>query len=142
MDKNNSVLRLGVVGVGSMGQNHARLYSQPLTQNSKLVGVADGDPARAKEIGEKYGVPYYSDYHDLLGKVDAVSIAVPTTLHYKVAMEFLKAGIHCLVEKPIASTISEAEEMIEAAENNHVNLAVGHIERFNPAVIKLKEVID
>lgn len=142
MDKNNSILRVGVVGVGSMGQNHARLYSLPLTQNSKLVGVADGDPARAKEIGEKYGVPYYSDYHDLLGKVDAVSIAVPTTLHYKVAMEFLKAGIHCLVEKPIASTISEAEEMIEAAENNHVNLAVGHIERFNPAVIKLKEVID
>jgi len=142
VNNNNSIIRLGVVGVGSMGQNHARLYSQPITQNSKLVGVADADSTRAKEIGEKYGVPYYSDYHDLMGKVDAVSIAVPTTLHYKVAMEFLKAGIHCLVEKPIAYTINEAEEMIEAAANNHVNLAVGHIERFNPSVIKLKEVID
>ena len=122
-----------------MGHNHARLYSQ---LNCELVGVADIDPARAKEIGEKYNTPYYSDYHELLSKVEAVSIAVPTTLHHTVAMDFLKAGVHCLVEKPIAFSLDEAEEMIEAAEQNHVNLAIGHIERFNPAVVRLKQIID
>jgi UDP-N-acetylglucosamine 3-dehydrogenase len=108
----------------------------------KLAGVADVDPERAKEIGEKYGVPYYSDYHELLSKVDAVSIAIPTTLHHAVAMEFLNKGIHCLVEKPIAFSLAEADEMIAASKKHKVNLAVGHIETFNPAVIRLKQIID
>jgi len=170
----DSKLRLGVIGLGAMGQHHARLYSKmseaqkegnssnlssPIKREGsgdnetalvvknqapdvELVAVADSDAARAREIGVKYDVLYYNDYHDLLGRVDAVSIAVPTTLHHKVAMDFLNAGVHCLVEKPIASTLEEAEEMIAAAEKNRVKLAVGHIERFNPAVIKLKEVID
>ena len=133
------MLKVGVVGLGAMGHNHARLYSR---LNCELVGVADADAARAKEIGEKYNTPYYSDFHDLLSKVEAVSIAVPTTLHHSVAMDFLKAGVHCLVEKPIAFSLDEAGEMIEAAEKNHVNLAIGHIERFNPAVVKLKQIVD
>ncbi len=133
------MLKVGVVGLGAMGQNHARLYSQ---LKCDLVGVADVDPERAKEIGEKYNVPYYYDYHQLLTKVEAISIAVPTTIHHTIAMDFLKAGVHCLVEKPIAFSLDEASEMIEIAEKNHLNLAVGHIERFNPAVVKLKQTVD
>jgi UDP-N-acetylglucosamine 3-dehydrogenase len=133
------MLKIGVVGLGSMGQNHARLYSQ---LNCELVGVADSNPERAKEIGEKYHAKYYADYHDLLGKVDAVSIAVPTTLHNMIALDFLNEGVHCLVEKPIAFNLNEAESMIQAADRNHVSLAIGHIERFNPAVVRLKQIID
>jgi UDP-N-acetylglucosamine 3-dehydrogenase len=133
------MLKVGVVGLGAMGQQHARLYSQ---LNCELVGVVDVYAERAKEIGEKYGTKYYSDYHDLLPKVEAVSIVVPTTLHHAIAMDCLREGVHCLVEKPIASNLHEADEMIEAAERNEVNLAVGHIERFNPAVVKLKQILD
>jgi UDP-N-acetylglucosamine 3-dehydrogenase len=122
-----------------MGQNHVRVYSQ---LDCQLVGVADIDPNRAREIGEKYNVRYYSDYHELLCKLDAISVAVPTTMHYPVAMDFLKAGVHCLVEKPIAFNIGEASKMIKTADNMCVNLAIGHIERFNPAVVRLKEIVD
>ena len=140
MNKTSSTMpKVGVVGLGAMGKNHARLYSQ---LKCNLVGVSDTDPARAREIGEKYNAPYYDDYHQLLSKVEAVSIAVPTILHHTVAMDFLKAGIHCLVEKPIAFSLDEASDMIEVAEKNHVNLAIGHIERFNPAVIRLKQIMD
>jgi UDP-N-acetylglucosamine 3-dehydrogenase len=153
------MLKVAVIGLGAMGQHHARLYSQltetglpprsvgggPLGQaNSsvQLVAVVDANLERAKDIGSKYGVPFYSNSHDLLGKVDAVSIAVPTTLHYAISVDFLKAGVHCLVEKPIASTLKEAEDIIAAAKLNKVKVAIGHIERFNPAVLKLKEIID
>jgi UDP-N-acetylglucosamine 3-dehydrogenase len=133
------MLKVGVVGLGAMGQHHARLYSQ---LNCELVGVADANAERAKEIGEKYNVKYYSDYHNLLSKVEAVSVAVPTILHHAVVMDFLREGVHCLVEKPIAFSLGEADEMIEAAKRNQVNLAVGHIERFNPAVVKLKQILN
>jgi UDP-N-acetylglucosamine 3-dehydrogenase len=135
----NTMLKVGVVGLGAMGQNHARLYSQ---LNCELVGVADADSVRAKEIGEKCGVKFYQDYHSLMSKVEAVSIAVPTTLHHTIAMDFLREGVHCLVEKPIAFDLEEAQEMIKVAELNRVNLAVGHIERFNPSVVKLKQIVD
>ncbi|MFC1963378.1 Gfo/Idh/MocA family oxidoreductase [Chloroflexota bacterium] len=131
--------RVGVIGLGEMGQHHARLYSQ---LDCELVGVVDVDPERAKEIGEKYHTAYYTDYRDLLPNVDAVSIAVPTTLHHKVATKFLKQGIHCLVEKPIAFDVDEAEEMIHTARESAANLAIGHIEQFNPVVVKLKQLID
>jgi UDP-N-acetylglucosamine 3-dehydrogenase len=140
MTKNRStMLKVGVVGLGAMGHNHARIYSQ---LKCDLVGVADINPARAMEIGKKYNIPYYDDYHQLLSKVEAVSIAVPTTMHHIVTMDFLNAGVHCLVEKPIAFCLEEASEMIEMAKKNHVNLAVGHIERFNPAVVRLKHIIE
>ncbi len=122
-----------------MGQHHARLYSQ---LNCELVGVVDANAKRAKEIGEKYTTKYYSDYRSLLSNVEAVSIAVPTILHHAIAMDFLREGVHCLVEKPIAFNLREADEMIAAAERSQVNLAVGHIERFNPAVVKLKQILD
>jgi UDP-N-acetylglucosamine 3-dehydrogenase len=133
------MIKVGVIGLGAMGQHHVRLYSK---LNCELVGVADTDSGRAQEMGEKYNTNFYSDYHQLFGKVDAVSIVVPTTLHHSIATNCLKAGIHCIVEKPIAFKLEEADEMIRLAEENKVNLAVGHIERFNPAVVKLKELID
>ena len=133
------MIKVGVIGLGEMGQHHSRLYSQ---LDCELVGVVDTDPRRVKEIGEKYHTAYYTDYHELLPKVDAVSIATPTTLHHEVAMDFLKEGIHCLVEKPIALQTDEAEKMITAARESSVNLAIGHIEQFNPAVLKLKHIID
>lgn len=133
------MIKVGVIGVGSMGQNHARLYAE---LGCEFVGVSDTNPENGKVIAEKYRTKYYPDYHDLLDKVDAVSIAVPTTLHHSVVMDCLEAGVHCLVEKPIAFTIEESADMIAAADKRRLKLAVGHIERFNPAVIKLKEVID
>ena len=133
------MLKVGVVGIGAMGQHHARIYSQ---LSCELVGVADTNAERAKEIAEKYQIKYYCDYKELIGNVDAVSIAVPTSLHRKVAMDFLKNGVHCLVEKPIAVNLKQADDMIKEAESQNVNLAIGHIERFNPAVVKLKQIID
>jgi len=122
-----------------MGQHHARIYFE---LDCELVGVADKNFEQAKKIGERYGTAYYKDYEELLDKVDAVSIAIPTSMHKKVATDFIKRGIHCLVEKPIASTIEEAKEMIKEAERNGVKLMVGHVERFNPAVTKLKELVE
>jgi UDP-N-acetylglucosamine 3-dehydrogenase len=133
------MLKVGVIGVGTMGQHHVRLYS---TMNCELVGVADTNSERAMFIGKKYSVPYFSNYLELLPKVDAVTIAVPTSVHHSITMDFLNNGIHCLVEKPIAMALDEAENMIEAAQRHKAWLAVGHIERFNPAVMKLKEIID
>lgn len=133
------MINVGVVGLGAMGQNHVRLYSQ---LHCQLAGVADVNYERAREIGQKYNVPYYQDYHDLLPRVEAVSIVVPTTLHHPVAMDFLNEGVHCLVEKPIAFSLDEATDMVEAADRKRLNLAVGHIEQFNPAVTRLKEILN
>jgi len=133
------MVKVGVVGLGVMGQHHARVYSQ---LECELVGVADTDIEKARVVGEHYGVPYYGDHRELVSRADAVSIAVPTSLHRKVAMDFLGRGVHCLVEKPIASRLEDAEEMQKIAQATNAKLAVGHIERFNPAVARLKEIID
>ena len=135
------MIRVGVIGVGTMGQHHARIYSK--MDNCELVGVADINVARAKEIARKYKTNFYEDYRELLKKnLDAVSIAVPTTLHKKIALEVIERGIHLLIEKPIASSLEEADAIIEKAKKNKVKLLIGHIERFNPAIQKLKEVLD
>ncbi len=133
------MIRVGVIGLGEMGQHHARIYSQ---LDCELVGVADIDIDTAREIGNKFSCRYFYDYHDLLTEVDAVSIAVPTSLHREIATPFLESGIHCLLEKPIAATVEEGKALIEAAELGRAKLAVGHIERFNPAVQKLKSILD
>jgi UDP-N-acetylglucosamine 3-dehydrogenase len=136
-----SKLSVGVIGVGAMGKNHARLYSE--LPNVELIGVADVNEILATSIAQTYGCKPYADYHDLLdGNLDAVSIAVPTTLHNKVALDAIKKGINVLVEKPIADTVENADEIIKAARENRIKLMVGHVERFNPAIIKLKELID
>ncbi|ETX08691.1 Gfo/Idh/MocA family protein [Candidatus Entotheonella palauensis] len=131
--------RAGVVGVGQMGQYHVGIYSE--LHDVELVGVADTDRQRGAYVAGKYGIPLYADYHDLLGKVDVVSIAVPTSLHYPVAKTFLEAGVHVLLEKPIAHTLEEATELFRIADTHGVALHVGHVERFNGAIQELKNIV-
>jgi len=108
---------------------------------ASLIGVVDTFPGRAQEIAGPLGAKVFSTYSDLFGKVDAVSIATPTTLHSKIGEQFLKEGVHVLVEKPIAHTLEDADRLIEAAQANKRVLQVGHLERFNPAVVQLQEIV-
>lgn len=134
-------LRAGVIGIGAMGKNHARLYSE--LPGVQLIGVADMNATLATSIARSYGCKPYADYHDLLDQnLDVLNIVVPTTLHKKVALDAISKGINVLVEKPIADTVENADEIIKAARKKGVSLMVGHVERFNPAIIKLKELID
>jgi len=137
------MLRVGVVGVGNMGKHHARIYSE-LSKEGKVefVGVADANLERAKEVASQFKTKAFGDYRELVGEVDAVSMAVPTSLHKQVVLEFIENGVSVLIEKPIAESIESAQEIIRAAKKNNVTLMVGHVERFNPAVLKLKEAIN
>lgn len=137
-------IRVGVVGVGKMGYHHARVYRE-LARDLGIepVAIVDVDKARAREVARKYGYSeVYTDYTELRGRVDAASVAVPTSLHYKVAAYLASQGIHLLVEKPIADTVSNAWGIVRAAEKSGVVLMVGHIERYNPAVSFLKETVE
>jgi UDP-N-acetylglucosamine 3-dehydrogenase len=136
------MIRVGVIGVGSMGFHHARIYDQ-LVENGlvELVGVSDIDYERALSVARAFKTRAFKDHRELLGLVDAVSIATPTETHKDIALEFINAGRHVLVEKPIASSVKDALELIEKAEENHVILMVGHVERYNPAVTRLREII-
>jgi len=133
------MVRVAVIGVGRIGKEHARIYAS--LPEAVLVGVCDTDRARGEAIAAQYAVRYYADYRELLGQVDAVSIAVPTESHCEIACEFLKNGVAVLVEKPIARTLEEAERMIRCAREARVLLQVGHLERFNPAVRALSTLI-
>jgi predicted dehydrogenase len=132
-------VKAGVVGVGQMGRYHVGVYSELF--NVELVGIADTDYARAMELAEKYNTRAYDDYHELLGVVDVVSIAVPTSLHHPIASAFLKAGVHVLLEKPVAPTMDEARELFRLAAANSAVLHIGHVERFNGAVQELKKIV-
>ncbi len=131
-------MKVAVIGVGTMGRNHARVYGE--LDNAELVAVADSNAATAQKVGHQYGARAYNDYRELLAqeKLDAVTIAVPSSLHLQVACDVIEAGIPMLVEKPIAATVAEAQELIALAKEKNVFLTVGHIERFNPAIIELK----
>jgi predicted dehydrogenase len=126
-----------VVGVGHLGKEHARI----LSGMGVLAAVADAVPERAAEIGALHRVAHAADFRDLFGKVDAVTVAVPTALHFSVAREFLDRGIPALVEKPLAKTIAEGEALCRAARERKVPLQVGHVERFNPAVTSVIDVV-
>ena len=130
--------RVAVIGVGSMGRNHARVYWE--LPNVELVAVADMNKATAETIATRYNTKAYTDYNQMLDeqRPDAVTICVPTSCHLQVALDVIRRGIHLLIEKPIASSVDEGKKMIAAAEEANVILAVGHIERFNPAIISLK----
>ena len=132
-------LRIAVIGVGSMGQNHARIYFH--SDNTILVAVSDNYLPNAEKIGKKYNIPYYQDYNEMLQQeqIDAISIAVPTSLHKEVALACIHKKKHILLEKPIASTEQEAQEIINAAKEHNIILMIGHIERFNTAITALKE---
>src|SRR4051812_37629054 len=125
-------LRIAVVGVGHLGRHHARILAT--LPGVELVAVVDTNRARAEEIAAASGTRALFEARDLAGQVDAVTVAVPTEAHRDVAMPFLTGGVPVLVEKPMARSLAEADEMIAAARNAGVVLAVGHTERFNPAV--------
>lgn len=131
---NNKIrsINVGVVGTGYLGSLHARVYSQ--LRNANLVCVCDIDKKRVKKVARKHRVWYFPDYRTLFDKVEAVSIAVPTILHHRIAKDFLKNNIHVLIEKPITKTADEARELVELAEEKKLILQVGHIERFNPVI--------
>jgi predicted dehydrogenase len=137
--KNDERVSVGVVGVGTMGQHHARVYEA--LPEATLVGVTDADDERAADIAAQYGTVAY-DFEELLDRVDAVTIAVPTQYHRDIASTCLEAGVDVLIEKPIARSVSEAEELIEIAAANDRILQVGHIERFNPAIEALQDFVD
>ncbi len=129
-------LRVGVIGVGHLGRHHARVLGA--MEDVELVAVADTRPEQARTVAEACGTRAVDHYQDLLGHVDAVSIAVPTVLHREVAAIFLEQGIHAMVEKPIAPTAADAESLVQLADAKGATLQVGHIERFNPALLALE----
>ncbi len=133
------MLKIGVIGVGVMGRHHARVYSEML--DVELIGISDINEEQSKEIASKYNTKSFLDYVELLEKVDAVSIAVPTRLHEKVALDAIKKNCHILIEKPISNTIVTAKNIIECANRQNLKLMVGHIERFNPLISVLKKAL-
>jgi predicted dehydrogenase len=133
-------VRVGVIGVGMMGQRHCRVYSN--LRQAQLVGVCDAFPTAGQRIAQQYEVPYYEDIDEFLKHVDAVSLAVPTPLHFDLAMRCLANGVHVLVEKPITETLEQAEILTKAAEESGLIVQVGHIERFNPTYLELKNVLE
>ena len=130
----NKKLKVGVIGVGALGRHHARLYN--LSENAEVVGVFDTTSATARAVGEEFGLKVYDTWQQLARECDALSVAVPATYHHAMTVPLLEMGKHVLVEKPIAASVEEAEAMVEAARRNNVVLAVGHVERFNPAMCK------
>lgn len=132
-------IRIGVIGVGNMGQHHTRVLS--LMKDVEFVGISDVNLERGLDTASKYRVKFFERYQDMLEHVDAVCVAVPTRLHHSVGMACLQAGIHTLIEKPIAASILEAESLVNAAAESHCILQVGHIERFNPAFLELGKIL-
>jgi predicted dehydrogenase len=133
------MIRVAVIGAGAFGREHARVYSE--VAGVHLIAVCDIDESRGRAVAEPYGASFVSDYRDLIGKVDAVSVASPTAAHESIACELLAARIAVLVEKPIARTLDEADQMIEAAQRSGAVLQTGHLERFNPAVISASRIL-
>ena len=130
-------VRVGVVGVGSLGQHHARIYGE--LDEVEFVGIYDADGDRAAEMAAAHGAHAFDSLEALAAEVDAASVVVPTHLHREVAGVLLEQGLHLLVEKPIAATTQEAEELVDMAQARNLILQVGHIERFNPVLSTLEE---
>jgi predicted dehydrogenase len=124
-------IKIGVIGVGHLGRHHARVYSQ--IPEVQLVGVQDTDSEKAQKVSKEFDTRYFENLDDLLEKLDAVSLVVPTTFHYSLACEILNQGKNLLIEKPITETVKQAEELVSIAKAKNLILQVGHIERFNPA---------
>ncbi len=133
---NNQKLNIGVIGVGHLGSLHSKMYAE--IESANFVGVYDMNEEKRNEIASKYKVKAFPSIDELLKNVEAVSIATVTTTHHDVAKHVLNAGKHVLIEKPITSTIAEADELIAIAKEKGILIQVGHIERFNPAIISLE----
>jgi len=130
-------LKVAVVGVGHLGKWHADKYAA--CTDCELTAVVDSDAGLAREIASRHGADAFQDYREILSGVDAVSLVVPTSLHYKIGREFLEAGIHCLIEKPITESVAEADTLVNIARDNGLVLQVGHIERFNSVMLGIRE---
>lgn len=130
-------LRTAVIGVGYLGRFHAQKYAQ--IPGSQLVAVVDADRTAAQKVGAELGVPALQDYREILERVDAVSIAVPTPLHHAIGLAALERGVNVLMEKPIATSVAQARELIDAAKTRGCVLQVGHLERFNPAIVAVAD---
>lgn len=133
-------LRVGVAGVGYLGRFHAEKYER--MNGVELVGVVDIIPERAEAAAKQYGTAPYTDYRDLIGQVDAMSVVVPTPMHFPVSRDFLENDVDVLVEKPMTETLEEADELIKIADSRGPIIQVGHLERFNPAVMALRGIVD
>ncbi len=133
------LIKVAVVGVGHLGKWHAQKYAS--AEDCELVAVVDTDEAIAGQFAAQYDCQAVTDYHDVIGKVDAISLVVPTSHHYKIGREFLEAGIHCLIEKPVTETTDEADELIKLAAQQELVLQVGHIERFNAVMAGVRQQI-
>jgi predicted dehydrogenase len=132
-------LKTAVIGVGYLGKFHAEKYAA--MDGVDLVGVVDTDGEAAEAVAQKLGTQAFYRHEDLLGKVDAVSIVVPTPAHYPVAMDFIRHDTDVLIEKPMTTTLAEADDLINLSEERGVLIQVGHLERFNPAVVALKDIV-
>jgi predicted dehydrogenase len=133
------MVKVAVIGVGSIGAHHARVFSE--LPDAELLGVVDIDLARAQNIASRYNCAALDDYTKIIGRVDAVSIAVPTSLHYQIGMDFLKNGKDILIEKPITSTLEEAEQLVAEAARQNLILQVGHLERFNAGLSMISSLV-
>lgn len=133
-----SVVRCGVIGVGHLGKFHAKKYS--ILDNCELVALADPNPENALELSKELKCDYVKDYKEILESVDVVSIVAPTSLHYEITSHVLKSGVGVLLEKPITDSVEEAKLLDKIAQTNNVLLQIGHLERFNPAILKLKDI--
>lgn len=139
MNTERTRIKIGVAGAGKMGQNHIRVLSE-LNSMFELVGIYDPDPEKAA-VAERYGVRYYTDYEELLEDVQAITLPCPTSLHKEMAIRAAKKGVHTLLEKPMAETQEDAREICEAFESRHLKLTVGYVERFNPVVKAMADII-
>lgn len=133
-------VKVGVVGVGVMGQRHCRVYSN--LRGVQLAGVCDTVPEMGAKVAQQYQTPFYSDIDELLDRVDAVSLTVPTPFHFDLAKYCLDRRVHILIEKPLAETLEQAEMLTRMAEASDLIVQVGHIERFNPVYIELRNVLE
>ncbi|UCF90709.1 MAG: Gfo/Idh/MocA family oxidoreductase [Desulfobacterales bacterium] len=132
-------IRVGVVGVGYLGRFHAEKYAQ--MNDVELVALADTDRSRAATVAAQVGASAYSHHRELIGRVDAVSVVVPTSAHFQVSRDFLEHGVDVMIEKPITETLPEADELIQMSARSGLIIQVGHLERFNPAVVALRDIV-
>lgn len=136
MDK---IIRVAVIGVGKLGSRHAEKYMK--IPGVKLVGICDTDELKAREVAKACRTEHFRDYRDLIGKVDAANIVVPSPKHYEISKDFLEHGVHLLIEKPITLNVSHADELLRIAKEKRLVIEVGHIERFNSAIRSIQKIL-
>jgi len=130
-------IKIGVIGTGHLGTVHTRLWKK--NTNIELIGVYDIDSEKSEKVANEFGCQSFPDIDSLLANVNAVTIATTTTSHFEISQKAIHNGIHCLIEKPLTQTYSEAVELIKIAKEKNVKIQVGHVERFNPALISLRQ---